>query len=96
MEQQSLLKQYTALVAFEKFLQKFQYQIDIELKHYNDKIQHLRLDGVPVEICEKYQNHYAQPKIVQLKHLTQKINETELQFIKKVIKEMEVALNTAK
>ncbi len=96
MDNQSLLVQYEALVQFEEFLQKFQYQISEDLKYYNDKIQQLRKDGVPIEVCEKYQNHFAQPKVVKLKAMIQKISEQDLRYISKVTDKMTDALNAAK
>ncbi|MBN2892437.1 MAG: hypothetical protein JXL97_11265 [Bacteroidales bacterium] len=96
MDNQSLLLQHRALIEFEQFLQKFQYQINNDLKYYNDKIQQLRMDGVPVEVCEKYQNHYAQPKVVKLNGLIQQIAEKDLKYVNKVTQKITDALNTAK
>ena len=54
------------------------------------------MDGVAVEICEKYQNHYAQPKIIKLKHLSQKIITTDTKFVNNLTQKMGDALNAAK
>lgn len=96
MDKQSLLLQHSALIEFEQFLQKFQYQISSDLKFYKDKIQQLRMDGVPVEVCEKYQNHYALPKVVKLKGLIQQITEKDLKYVSNVTQKITDALNTAK
>lgn len=88
--------QLQQLTEMEKFLVKLSATFQANIKEYNDKMLLLRQSGMPVEVCDTYDQRYQMPKIQKMQGMIQEIGTADIPYIKKNIAAIQNAINTAK
>jgi hypothetical protein len=96
MSVQKLELQLQKLQEMENFLGQLQNQFQQNIKTYNDKMLLLRQSGMPLEICDTYDQKYQMPKIQTMQKTMQEINQQDIPYIKKNIGAIERAIIVAK
>jgi len=91
-EYQKLYKQLEALNKLKSFLEKYRLELDTQLGIYRGWCQNMQQEGVPTQVALSYVNDHYKNNESCIKRTIDNIDQKDLPFIKRQIKNVEDAL----